>query len=376
MHDIAVIGAGPIGCYTAYQLADKGFDVLLLEEDSAVGEDVVCTGVIGKEAFERFDIPSAAILTRIKTLVFVSPSGIRLEYVHPDELAYVVDREKFDKGILQLAKDKGVQVKLGESVKEIKEDGETVVLKSDENTYRSRTAVIATGIDYKLQCSVGMGKVKDFLLGAQTEMPVSTSDLAVEIHTGQKIAPGSFGWIVPIGQGQVRVGVLTEKNPKYWLTQFVENRLNHKILDTSRIREKPIAFGTIEKSVSNRMIAVGEAAGQVKTTTGGGIFYGLLCSEVAADMLAKTLRSGDLNYLMQYEQRWRGLLEEEIFMGWHVREIAKKVNDETLDKLFTWIKRSRLLSRRIVRRINFEYHGALLSFCLKVFRPMLNKDKG
>ena len=373
MYDVAVIGAGPIGSYTAYQLADKGFDVLLLEEHKAVGVNVVCTGMIGKEAFERFNIPSDSILTKIKTLVFVSPSGIRLEYIHPNDLAYIVDRKRFDLGVFQLAKYKGVEVKLGERVQEIREDGcptHSVILETDRNRYKARTAVIATGVDYSLQHSVGMGVIKDFLLGAQTIMPVSTSDSTVEIHTGQKIAPGSFAWVVPIANGEARIGLLTENNPKYWLKQFIENRLGHKISDTGGIREKPIAFGAIEKSVNSRVLAVGEAAGQIKTTTGGGIFYGLLCSEIAADVLIKALR-GNIDYLMQYEQKWRGLLEEEIFMGRYVRKIAKRVNDETLDRMFSKIKRSRFLAKKIVQRINFEYHGALLSFGLRVFRPLI-----
>jgi len=375
MYDVAIIGAGPIGSYTAYQLADKGFDVLLLEEHKAVGVNVVCTGIIGKEAFERFNIPLDSVLTKIKTLVFVSPSGIRLEYIHPNDLAYIVDRRRFDLGIFQLAKYKGVEVKLGERVQEIRKDGypaQSVILETDRNRYKARTAVIATGVNHSLQHSVGMGIVKDFLLGAQTIMPVSTSDSTVEIHTGQKIAPGSFAWVVPIGNRKARVGVLTENNPKYWLKQFIENRLGHKISDTGRIGEKPIAFGAIEKSVNSRVLAVGEAAGQIKTTTGGGIFYGLLCSEIAADVLIKALR-GNIDYLMQYEQKWRGLLEEEIFMGQQAREIAKRVDDETLDRMFSKIKKSGFLAKMIIQRINFEYHGALLSFGLRMFRPLLDR---
>ena len=378
MYDVAVIGAGPIGSYTAYQLADRGFDVLLLEEHKAVGVNVVCTGIIGKEAFERFNIPLDSVLTKIKTLVFVSPSGIRLEYIHPTDLAYIVDRKRFDLGVFQLAKYKGVEVKLGQRVEEIREDrypAHSVTLKTDGDRYRARIAVIATGVNYSLQRSVGMGVVKNFLLGAQTIMPVSTSDSTVEIHTGQKIAPGSFAWVVPVNNRKVRVGVLTENNPKYWLKQFIENRMRQKILDPDEIREKPIAFGAIEKSVNSRVLAVGEAAGQIKTTTGGGIFYGLLCSEIAADVLIKALR-GNIDYLMQYEQKWRGLLEEEIFMGQQVREVAKRVDDETLDRMFSRIKKSRFLAKMIVQRINFEYHGALLSFGLRMFRSMLNKEKG
>lgn len=376
MYDVAVIGAGPIGSYTAYQLADRGFDVLLLEEHRAVGADVVCTGMIGKEAFERFNVPLDSILTKIKKLVFVSPSGIRLEYVHPNDLAYIVDRKRFDLGVFRLAKHKGVDARLGERVREIEEDGHaarSVVLKTNRNGYKARTAVIATGVDYNLQRSVGMGVVKNFLLGAQISSPiyringeVSTSDSTVEIHTGQKIAPGSFAWVVPVNSRKVRVGVVTQKDPKYWLTQFIENRLRHESFDGDGIREKPIAFGTIGKSVNSRVLAVGEAAGQIKTTTGGGIFYGLLCSEIAADVLTKALRS-DIGHLVQYEQRWRGLLEEEILMGRYAREVARRMDDAAFDSMFGKIKKSRFLARKIIQRINFEYHGALLSFGLRMF---------
>ena len=396
MYDVAVIGAGPIGCYTAYQLADKGFDVLLLEEDDEIGRNVVCTGVIGKEAFERFDIPKDSIIAKINRLLFVSPSNIHLEYIHQDELAYVVNRYRFDNGIFQLALSRGVEVKLGEGVQDIREEEDRVVLQTNSSTYRANTAVIATGVNpapcpasrskagegrgvmrcgvnYELQRSAGMGIVKNFLMGAQINLPeyrtyeeLSTANSTVEIHTGRRIAPGSFGWVVP-SNGSVRVGVMTEKNPKYWLKKFIENRLNQVISNDDKFREKPIAFGSIERSVSGRILAVGEAAGQVKTTTGGGIFYGLLGSEIAVNMLTKAIKTGNMDYLTEYEQRWRGMLEEEIFMGWHIRKLAKRIDDETLDRLFKRFKRGKFLAMRIIRRINFEYHGALLAFCLKAF---------
>jgi flavin-dependent dehydrogenase len=45
-YDVVIVGAGPIGAYTAYLLADKGFDVCLIEEKKEIGEDVICAGVI------------------------------------------------------------------------------------------------------------------------------------------------------------------------------------------------------------------------------------------------------------------------------------------------------------------------------------------
>ena len=58
--DVVVIGAGPTGCYSACELARAGYDVLLLEEHEQVGEPQHCTGVIGLEAFEEFDLPRGA----------------------------------------------------------------------------------------------------------------------------------------------------------------------------------------------------------------------------------------------------------------------------------------------------------------------------
>ncbi len=119
MYDAIVVGAGPIGSYTAYQLAELGFEVALLEEDDEVGKDVICTGVIGTEAFERFNLPQRAIISEIKSITFFSPSLEAIDYTPSSTLAYVVDRELFDKEILQAAQRKGVDVHLGKQVRRI-----------------------------------------------------------------------------------------------------------------------------------------------------------------------------------------------------------------------------------------------------------------
>jgi len=84
--DVLIVGGGPIGTYTAYQLADKGFDVVVVEKKNQIGEDIVCAGVISKEAFKRYDLPAESILSRIDSFTFISPFGQRLEYIHPDVL--------------------------------------------------------------------------------------------------------------------------------------------------------------------------------------------------------------------------------------------------------------------------------------------------
>jgi geranylgeranyl reductase family protein len=406
-YDVVVIGAGPVGAYTAYLLADKGFEVGLLEKNRTMAEDIVCTGIIGKEAFERYDLPKDSILKTVRSIVFVSPSNQRLQYDHPGDLAYVVDRTRFDSEIVERAKNKGVDVRFGEEVMEVECETGYAGVRSKRNGVegmemqnekckvknakwkelgisggkcRTRVVVVATGVNYRLQSALGMGVPPGFLSGAQVEVEVAGVDSAIEIYTGRDVAPGSFGWVVPLGNGKSRVGVLIRSgngvpNGAAHLERLMQERLSDRISDVNRaaIRQKPIAYGPMARSVVDKVLAVGGAAGQIKTTTGGGIFYGLLGSELAAATIARVLKNGTLNSdgLMEYERAWRKRLDSEFKAGYRIRAIAEQLDDKAVDWCFSLMKRNRLLVRLIKKRVNFEYHSKLLSFCLKAFRSVL-----
>src|SRR5262245_39305001 len=99
MFDVAIIGAGPSGSMAARLLAERGFNTVLIEEHAQPGDPVNCSGVIGIEAFQRFDLPSEHIIREIDTFRFYSPSGATLQYHHPEPLAYAVNRSSFDVGM-------------------------------------------------------------------------------------------------------------------------------------------------------------------------------------------------------------------------------------------------------------------------------------
>lgn len=379
MYDAIVVGAGPIGSYTAYQLAEVGFEVALLEEDKEVGRNVICTGVIGTEAFERFDLPRKSIVSEIKSIVFFSPSLLSINYTPSETLAYVVDRHLFDKELLQYAQGKGVDVHLGKQVRRINISRDFVEVESwngtSFETLRARLVVLATGINYRLQRSLGLGVPASFLKGAQAEVEVKNLR-RTEIYVGRQISPGSFAWAVPLRKKRARIGVLAEDKGAPRLKKFMGERFAGRIKEENPVvYQKRIAYGPVRKSIKDRVLAVGEAAGQVKTTTGGGIFYGLLCSEAAVHVLQKAFSKGDLSQrgLLQYERLWKAKLGKELKMGQWARKIARRLSDKQIDNIFKFVEKRASIKEMLEEKVKFDYHVGLISLGLKLLR--LGKGK-
>ncbi|MDH4210744.1 MAG: NAD(P)/FAD-dependent oxidoreductase [candidate division WOR-3 bacterium] len=368
--DVVVIGAGPVGSHTAYQLADRGLNICLIDKKKKIGAGSICAGVIGKEAFERYDLPSDTVLRSINSVSFFSPFGQRLEYEQEDFFAFVVDRDLFDNKLLLKAKKRGVEVFLDEKVRDISGVPYFYSVKSTRQTFQAKAIVIATGFDCRLHEKAGLTTPPQYLYGSQVEMTVPHSPSKLEIHIGRDFAPGSFGWLVPFRKGQAKIGLLLTQRGKKWLKKFIEHRLGiNRGFDENKIQVKPIAFGPVKKSVNGNILSVGEAAGQVKTTTGGGIFYGLLCSEIAAEKLAQTLKDGfSLN---DYEITWRSALVSELDIGRNLRLIAARLSDQEVENLFSFVKQNRFWVELLVPRINFDYHSNVIFFCMKSFGQLL-----
>lgn len=375
-YDVVVVGAGPVGSHTAYQLADRGLSVCLIDKKKKIGTGSICAGVIGREAFERYDLPSDTVVRNINSVSFFSPFGQRLEYEQENAFAYVVDRDQFDSKLLQKARKRGVEVYLNGRVKDISGAPYFYSVKTNNQVFQTKAIVIATGVDCKLHEKVGLTRPPQYLYGSQVVLTVPHSPSKLEIHIGRDFAPGSFGWLVPFQKGHAKIGLLLAQSGRKWLKKFIEQRLGiSRGFAEEKIQIKPIAFGPAKKSVTGNILSVGEAAGQVKTTTGGGIFYGMLCSEIAAERLAQTIKNG-FN-LSDYEITWRSALVSELDIGRNLRSIAARLSDEEVENLFSFVKQNRFWVELLVPRINFDYHSNVIFFCMKSFGQLLrlnNKD--
>jgi digeranylgeranylglycerophospholipid reductase len=383
-HDVIVVGAGPAGCRTAHLLAQEGFDVLLLEEHSSPGEQIICSGIIGQEAFELMPLPEESILHPLKDIRFFSPTAKEFFY-RPDQcLASIVCRRKFDTGLARMAIEAGARLSVNSRVEALSvgPDGVKLSVRKDGrvDSLKARQVVLATGFGSSLLVKAGFSDPLPTVQAAQVELPIDAL-AETEVYTGHEVAPGGFGWAIPIGDGNARVGITCDQQAPFYLRRLLKrpllsNRLGGSLI---RIQSCPIPIGVRDSSVRDRLMIVGEASGQVKTTTNGGIYYGLLCAGLAAETLTDALRQDNLREerLQSYDRRWRERLGQELQAGMLLRQFYNELSNHQIDLLFD-LARVEMISSLIRKKVRFDWHRPLIQSVLEqgFIRNLINSVLG
>ena len=150
MHDVVVIGGGPAGTLTADRLAARGHDVLLVEEHVAIGQPVHCTGLLGEDAFEEFELPRETILGYAGAARFWSASGDSVLVASDTVRATVIDRALLDARLAERAQASGATIARGwraESI-EVRPDRVRVGGRGVRDV-EARACVLACGANYR-----------------------------------------------------------------------------------------------------------------------------------------------------------------------------------------------------------------------------------
>jgi geranylgeranyl reductase family protein len=365
LHDALVVGGGPAGLYAARELARRGFRVVVCEEHERVGDPVHCTGVLGEETFDQFGISRAAVLNTVTTVRMVSPGGIAVSYSTPVPEAVVIDRRRFDEELAADARAAGVELRASTRVTSLAADADGVRALAGDADVRARLGIIACGASYGLQRRLGLGMPQAHLQTAQRELPAARLG-DVELHFGSAVAPGGFAWAVPVVRGEgtfVRVGVMAVDD-----ASGCYERMLARLAPAWGIappagppRQKVLPLGPIERTFDDRLLVIGDAAGLVKPTTGGGIYYSLISAAAAADVAAGALESNrlDAGELSEYEARWRGRILSELEAQSSLRRVSERLNDSEIDALFELARTDGVLP--IVRKtMQFNQHRHLI----------------
>ena len=369
MYDVVVIGGGPVGSYVAYKLAGMGYGVAVVERKERLGEPVCCTGIISQECVSSFAIDDSVILRWVNSARLFSPSGRSLSWLGQGKTqACVVDRAAFDAAMVSRAQGERVEYVLNSLVRGIDVGDNRVIIEATHQgeglNFEARAVVIATGFGSRLSEELGLGKVGDFVIGAQAVVENRGVD-EVEVYFGQEIAPAFFAWLVPTSSQRALAGLLSRRNPELYLRKLISSlQAQGKV---ASVEAEPcyrgIPIKPLPRTYGNRLVVVGDAAGQVKPTTGGGIYFGLLCADIAANNLHRALESDDLSAksLASYERGWKKKLGQELRIGYWARKFYGRLSDRQIDRIFD-IMESTNIDEALLKAgdFSFDWHGKAL----------------
>jgi geranylgeranyl reductase family protein len=345
--DVAIIGGGPIGGYVAKNIATEKFKVAIFEEHKNIGTPLKCAGLVTPRVFQFLDFPkNIAVQNEIKGAHIHSPSGHKLTIGGDKIHALVIDREKFDIEIIKNSTKKDVQIFLNNKIVSAKKHSDNIELKtSQKNQIKCKLLIGADGPNSKTREWFNLPQPQDFLKGIGAEIKnTNLNPDFVEIFTGKNIAPGFFAWIIPTKKdgSEARIGLCTNSNspytPKHYFNNFFKNQNSASYLENAEITKQiagTIPLGALKKTYAPNVLLVGDAAAQVKPTSGGGIYTGLLCAKFCSSVAIEALNKNDftISILKKYHRQWSAKIGRELNMGMKLRSIFKNLTDKQLDKI-------------------------------------------
>jgi digeranylgeranylglycerophospholipid reductase len=369
LYDVAVIGAGPAGSRIACGLAEYGYHVVVIEKKNDLNEPVCCTGIVSSECVRDFSIPESIIYREANSATVYSPSGKILHVQRTKPQAYIIDRAALNVFLFEQAREQDAEYILDRYVSGITKKPDRVIIetaneRSKNVVLESRVVVIAAGFGSALTEQVGLKTVDDYAMGVQAEVEINGVE-EVEVFTGKSIAPGFFAWLVPTLPGRGLVGLISRRRTGYYMENFLTmlTEQNKIIAGSYEKRFAGLALNMLSRTSSGRVLVVGSAAGQVKPVTGGGVYYGMMCADIAADNLHRALESDNLTAgsLASYDRQWKKMLGREIRSGHWGRTFFERLSDKRIDKIFDIITLSGIDKALLENdNIRFDSHGSVI----------------
>jgi digeranylgeranylglycerophospholipid reductase len=372
--DVIVVGGGPSGSFCALNIAERNVDVTIFEEHSEIGIPCHCAGhlsINGLKALGLHPLPKEVVENTFCCAKIYSPKGLEFSVEFSPSITCVVDRALFDKYIARLAEKAGANILLKSKVQRlITERGNIKGVEAEMNgkilKIFGKIVVDAEGTSYRILRDAGLSSPdRDCFVScvnAEVENVKDVEPDTVEVYIGNAYAPGFYAWLIPLKGGIAKVGLGAERgNPRKLLQKLIHKHpaASKKLRNAKIMRENfhPIPLSGPVKAYSNGFLAVGDAAAQVKPTTGGGVIFGLNCAKIAADVAVEAIKRGDYSskFLNTYQRCFMKLLGFDVKVMKIARKLLDTLPDEKIDKIIDFCKKTHVdLDLSDLKEIDFQ----------------------
>lgn len=346
-YDVVVAGGSVAGLLCAREVASNNFSVFVIEEDYEIGTPEHCGGLVSLNGLKDLGIiPQRKTFDHfIEYAEIFAPNGNSFTINSKKQKVSEISRRELDKQIAHQAQKNGVKIKVKTSFQEKTEKG----IRTNEEGIECKIFVDARGVSSLIH--------KDrtgILSSAQYEVYADwIKKERVQVIFDQQKYPGFFAWVIPSGEGKGKVGVAGRGvNTTEAIEEFLEKKGEYSVI---RKIFAPIWIkGPIEKFVDGRTVIVGDAAGQAKPTTAGGIFSSGMGGILAGKAISKFLKTGKESDLEEYQTSWMNKFGKEFEKQLFARKILERLDNQTIDKLFESITPE--IREEISEKDDFDFH--------------------
>ena len=303
-----IVGSGIVGCYLGKLLGEQE----IWEKNKTIMEKP-CSSLLSRTGLESLNIDyKGCVLNEVSGARFIS--GKQEFAVEKNKTqAFVLDRLALQKELIGEAEESGCRIRYGRAW----------------NGQQDNAIIGADGALSAVAKSMGIERRYIHAYQIKAELSRRMDDNIVELYFG-RVAPGFFAWRIPFDARHAEIGIGVSGNPKPFFDKFVK-RFEIKKIDKVQSALIPVFDATQRTAIGNKIL-VGDAAGQTKASTGGGIIFGCKCAEVLAD----SIKAGNIE---GYEKGWRKKYERDLKTHLWMR---KFLNRTDYDELFSTIKKQKI----------------------------------